>query len=191
MTTMKRVMFVVGMVCGGCTVDGGDTPGEPPPGGGPAIESRYCEQTYELTGTFAPGTPARDANTPTGCWPVGTWQFVATLDPTREVGDYNNDGKADRCGEVAGTANPQMSNVYSFRVDRTTDEQGYVDTYTYTGSHTTPEIRIEVNGDGGGECEGDLSLIDGDKVLTFKAAQTARVITGYAEYASGEKPNTF
>ena len=187
MILTKRVMIVMCTVFGGCTVDGGGAdPTEPGPG--EVIESNYCEQTYELTGTFEPGLPARDATAPTGCWPVGTWTFVATFDPTRDVGDYNNDGQPDRCGS---DKNPELSLPFSFRVDRTMEEQGWIDTYTYTGGYHAPEVRLEVSGDGGGECEGDLELIDGDKVLRFKAAQTARVITGYAEFTFGEKPNTF
>nr|MBA3457703.1 hypothetical protein [Deltaproteobacteria bacterium] len=38
-----------------------------------------CEATMDITGTFVAGTPGRPAEVPTGCWPVGTWTFTATI----------------------------------------------------------------------------------------------------------------
>jgi hypothetical protein len=187
---MKRILAVA--LFGACTqplpkdqVDG------PRPDGPVITESRYCEETYSLRGTWTAGTPVRDSSAPTGCWPVGTWTFTPTLDRTREVGDYNGDGKADRCGDVTGTTAPTVAASYSFRVNRVDDGSGWVDSYTYLGSHTAPEVRVEVSGDGGGECEGDVELIDGEKVWNFKAAQTGATIVGYGEFHSGNKPGTF
>jgi hypothetical protein len=183
---MKRALLL--MVFGACTVDGG--PGPMTGDDTPIPDSRYCEQTYKLQGTFTPGMPVRDAETPEGCWPVGNWVFTVTLDPVGEIGDYNHDGKADRCGDVKETVSPTVATTYSFRVDRTDDGSGWVDNYTYTGSHMMQEMRIEVSGDGGGECEGDLLLAEGDREFNFKAQQTGTSITGFGEYKEGVRPGT-
>lgn len=87
-------------VTGACAV--GDVPtgqGQRIPSGDPAVEARLdgldiiCESTLIVTGTFVEGI-AQPAEL-LGCWPVGTWTVMATIDrlgcrsqPDFVTGDY-------------------------------------------------------------------------------------------------------
>ena len=130
-----------------------------------------CNAELALTGTFAPGTPGRPAETPTGCWPVGTWTFTASM-------------RTNECE----TTPAQLATTYSFRVDRvedtsTTGNGGYDETYTWLG--TGQAFRLKVSEGGGGECEGGLELYNstGTEWWNFKPSQKGTQITGFAEYA--------
>jgi len=142
--------------------------------GNPNPEGIVCTDAFKVSGSFAPGTPVRDADSPTGCWPVGTWTFTVSIDPTDEnVQDITGDKKPDRCGSVAQTSIATFDASYSFRVDRTQDPNGddWVDSYTLIGSspsggHTVWNdkvlYKISVTEGGGLDCEGNLELYSAD-----------------------------
>jgi len=139
-----------------------------------------CSDVFKVTGTFVPGTPARPVTDPedptvpfTGCWPVGTWNFTLSLDPSDElVEDFTGDLKPDRCGAVSGTLAASFDASYSFVVTRTPDvEQDYVDSYALTGAVASSGktlwndklvYRIKVSEGGGRECEGGVELYSQD-----------------------------
>jgi hypothetical protein len=153
----------------GCGVgDDNVEPNDPNP------EGIVCTDAFKITGTFTPGTPTRDADTPTGCWPVGTWTFTASLDPTDTyVRDITGDMKPDRCGQVAKTAPATVDASYSFVVNRTQDPNGtdWVDSVTLTGAapsgaHTVWNdkvlYKLSITEGGGLDCEGNLELYSSD-----------------------------
>ncbi len=130
-----------------------------------------CNAEFDLTGSFQPGTPARPAEVPTGCWPVGTWTFTATQRST--------DCEAPP---------QQLVTTYSFRVDRventsTTGSGGYDESYTWLGQGSA--YRLKVTEGGGGECEGGVELYNstGTEWWNLKPSQAGTTITGFAEYA--------
>jgi hypothetical protein len=109
-----------------------------------------CSASFKMSGTFTPGTPARpidpDTTLPlTGCWPVGTWNFTATVD--------TNDCKTP----------PAVLPSYSFRVDRMegADMQGLVDTYANLTSISGMKWHLSVSSNGQG-CEGNFELGSAD-----------------------------
>jgi hypothetical protein len=137
-----------------------------------------CNATFKLSGTFTPGTPGRpidpDTNAPiTGCWPVGTWNFTAALDPA-----------SNEC-KTAPTALPS----YSFRVDRAegSDQQGLVDTYANLTSVNGLRWHLSVSSNGQG-CEGNFEFgsADGKEYWNMQPAvlNTAQTtITGNGDYS--------
>lgn len=126
-----------------------------------------CNAMYDLTGSFAAGTPARPSDTPTGCWPVGTWTFTATM-------------TSNECA----AAPAQLQGSYAFRVDRTMMADGWYETYEFLGDAALL-YKVGVSEGGGGECQGGLELysVDGTEYWNFKPAQTGPTIVGFAEYA--------
>jgi hypothetical protein len=178
----------------GCGV--GDDSGETP----------LCSEPVTVTGTFAPGTPARPTmdSTPdetgayppfTGCWPFGKWTFSVAVNPAPEAQqDFNNDGAPDRCGEVSDTKAATFEPSYSFDVTRTADaQQDFVDTFTLGGS-TQDGARTLLNdmvlfklkvGEGGSlECEGSLELFskDGKSYWNLHPAQGGTKIEGNGDF---------
>ena len=95
-----------------------------------------CDATFAITGTFVAGTPARPAEVPTGCWPVGAWTFTATI--------AENACAAGPDGAQAVTVLPS----YRFDVGRVDDGIGWVDTYLWAGDQTAVR-RLKVSEGGG------------------------------------------
>jgi hypothetical protein len=141
------VFFGILIATTACGVGGGDNPDfkggtDPKPG-------ITCSASFKVNGTFTPGLPARPnqpdvtpATPITGCWPVGTWTFTATV--------------ADNACPTA----PMVLPSYSFKVDRadnTTDGQGLSDTYTNMTSIGSMQWHLAVSANGQG-CEGNFEL---------------------------------
>jgi hypothetical protein len=110
-----------------------------------------CNSGFKITGTFAPGTPARpidpDTSLPAkGCWPVGTWTFTATVDSA-----------TNECA-----APPAVLPSYSFRVDRMDDGiSGLVESRTSLtdAGNMTSHIAVSETGQG---CEASFELGSAD-----------------------------
>lgn len=156
-------------------------------GGGPDVNPNRikCTAAFTTQGTWAEGTPVRPPEIPTGCWPVGTWNFTAMVDATQEVVDVTGDGVGDRCGEVSGTQAPSVLAGYSFRVDRVDDpaSDGWLESYTYLGDMAT-FFKLGVTEGGVGDCEGALELrsLDKKEYWIFHPAETGITIAGTGEY---------
>ncbi|MDX2094276.1 MAG: hypothetical protein SFX73_40980 [Kofleriaceae bacterium] len=126
-----------------------------------------CNATFKLTGSFAAGTPARPAEIPTGCWPVGTWTFSASID-------------TNECSTP-----PALEASYAFRVDRTDPQgEGWVESYTYMGDQALL-YKLGVSEGGSLDCQGGLELysLDGTEYWNFKPMQGGSTIEGFGEYA--------
>lgn len=131
--------------------------GNDPAGGGGGSDDRtklgiLCSASLKITGTFARAAtpqPEIDPDTGlplTGCWPVGTWTFSATVD-----------------SNTCKTA-PTLLSSYSFRVDRVEngpDGQGFVDSYTNMTTVGAMNWHVGVSSNGQG-CEGHLELGSAD-----------------------------
>lgn len=157
---------------GACSV-GGDDGGGDDDGLMTGIDDRddalgiVCNATFKLTGTFTPGTPARPAEIPTGCWPVGTWSFTAAID-------------TNECPSA-----PALEASYAFRVDRTDPNgEGWTESYTYMGNQEML-FKLGVSEGGSAECQGGLELysLDGTEYWNFKPMQGGTTIEGFGEYA--------
>lgn len=142
-----------------------------------------CTARFNLTGTVVLGTPTRPIDPVTslpmtGCWPVGTWTFTATVD--------TSDVPVHPC-ETPPTVLPQ----YQFRVDRTLlpDGTGLNETYTYLGDMAMLG-HLKVSSGGGGECEGGLELwsVDNKMFWNLKPDQTETTIAGHGDYAVYKDP---
>ena len=185
---MKRAIGILLALTGACAV-GPDGPDQEPIDPNP--ERIVCSASFKTVGTWTAGVPVRDLDpaspdyTPTGCWPVGTWTFTATLDNTLDVKDITGDQVGDRCGEVPATAVPRVEASYTFRVDRTPTEEGLEETYAMTGALSGSALyRLKVTEGGGGECEGGVEIYstDNKQYWNFKPVQTGAAITGQGEY---------
>ena len=134
-----------------------------------------CDATFTLTGTFVAGMPARPAEVPTGCWPVGEWTFTAKLADTTCA-----------AGPDGAPAIIAVLPSYRFSVGRIegADMQGWVDTYTWAGDQAAVR-RLKVTEGGGGDCEGGLELFsaDGTQFWNMKPAQEGGVLSGVGEYS--------
>lgn len=185
---MMRAAFVAGAIVWTGCIDSG--PNEEPKPVNP--NGLLCGSAFTTQGSWVAGTPTRILDpdhpdyAPTGCWPVGTWTFTATVDAAATIEDYNEDGKADRCGDITGTPQPAVEPSYSFRVDRSDPEgTGWVDTYTLTSSIGDAEVvRLKVTGGGGGECEGYVHLrsADGKTEWNLKPTLTGSTIGGLGDF---------
>lgn len=132
-----------------------------------------CSADYTVKGTWTAGTPMRDANSPTGCWPVGTWTFTAEM-------------TSNQCSSEP----TQLETQYSFRVDRMMNPDpemdiGWEDSYTYLGNEDYL-FRLKVSSGGGGDCEAHVQLYgaDGTDYWNLKPAlfDDNNVLTGVGEY---------
>ncbi len=169
MHTARRCLALGSLVAMVAACGVGDPAGPPPESDERNdVLGILCNAEYDVAGTFTPGTPTRPAEIPTGCWPVGTWTFTATM----------------RSNECAAPPS-QLATQYAFRVDRTPDATngGWEETYTYLG--TGMAHRLKVSEGGGGECEGGLELYstDGTEWWNLKPALTGTTIDGFAEYS--------
>lgn len=166
---MRKVgaLILLGLSVGACGVGDEDTT---PPDTDDRNEKLgiVCDATFNITGTFVTGTPARPAEVPTGCWPVGTWTFTASI--------------ADNACPTA----PAILPSYRFTVGRIegADMQGWVDTYSWAGDPASVR-RLKVTEGGGGDCEGGLELFsaDGTEFWNMKPAQEGGVLSGVGEYS--------
>lgn len=151
---------------GACGV-GGDDAVMMPGGGGsgtpipPIDNSEVCVAAFTVTGTFA-----LDTTTPlptdkngvqiSGCWPVGTWTFTASADPTAT---FDPSGPP-KCATV-----PPVLSSYSFKVARTPDPAGGADTIQTLSSTTTlgggMQYHLSVSSNGQG-CEGSFEFGSAD-----------------------------
>jgi hypothetical protein len=153
---------------GGCSV--GDEQGPTDTDDRNELLGIVCNATFNITGAFTAGLPARPAEVPTGCWPVGTWTFSASVDTN----------------ECATT--PTLDSSYAFAVDRTDpDGSGWEESYTYMGDQARL-FKLKVSEGGGGECEGGLELYsaDGTEYWNLKPALTGTTLDGFGEYAKYE-----
>ncbi|HWU86884.1 MAG TPA: hypothetical protein VN253_06400 [Kofleriaceae bacterium] len=165
----------------------------------PNPSKMVCTDAFKVTGTWTAGTPVRDADSPTGCWPVGTWNFTVSLDPTdTEILDITGDRKPDRCGAVSATKAATFDGSYSFVVTRTDDGDGWVDAYALTGAvtqgsqkvwNTKVIYKLDVSEGGAGECEGGIELYsaDGKEYWNLKPSLTGNSIAGFGNYALYEE----
>ena len=135
----------------------------------PNPNNLVCTDSFRITGTFVPGTPARPTMDPdmpldpfTGCWPVGTWNFTVSIDPSDEnIQDITGDKQPDRCGRVAGTSIATFDSGYSFTVTRVQDANGtdFVDDYRVNNLPADKKLyKVKVTEGGGGLCEGGLEI---------------------------------
>lgn len=155
-----------------------------------------CTDSFKITGTFTAGTPMRDADSPTGCWPVGTWTFTVALDPTDDnVLDITGDQKPDRCGAVSGTRAATFDASYNLVVTRVDDGDGWVDTLAINGAaggrwNGKTVYRLKVTEGGGGECEGGIELYSPDSLeyWNMKPSLAGTVLSGFGDYALYEEP---
>lgn len=150
---------------GACGVGGGDDDDDdglgPVQGGVDNNNDKLmisCNASFKINGTFTPGTPARptdpETNLPiTGCWPVGTWTFTASI-------------AQNGCSTA-----PEVLPSYSFKVDRIegTDGQGLVDSYSNLTNIATKKFHLSVSSTGQG-CEANFELgsADGKDYWNFK-----------------------
>jgi hypothetical protein len=131
---------------------------------------RVCTTTLKTTGSFvqSKAPPVHEDGTPyTGCWPIGTWTFSASVDQ----GDC--------------TAAPTLLAQYQFKVDEMLDADGIpyqVNTYM---TDPASRHRVKVSQGGDGLCEGELNLFsaDGKEVFILKPELYADLhLGGEGEY---------
>jgi hypothetical protein len=142
-----NVLFVALTATAACGVGGDD--GGMPPQPPPVNDGQICNATLAITnGTFTPGTTPRptdpDTGLPiTGCWPVGTWTFSATL-------------ASNMCQTT-----PALLPSYSFKVERMlvtpdgTDTQQVLTNLTSLSGGMQAHLAVSSNGQG---CEANFEL---------------------------------
>jgi len=116
---------------------------------------RICTMDLATTGSFvqSKAAPPHEDGTPyTGCWPIGTWTFSASVG----MGDCQT--------------KPTLLAQYQFKVDEMLDADGIpyqVNTYM---TDPTARARVKVSQGGDGLCEGELNLFsaDGKEVTILK-----------------------
>jgi hypothetical protein len=175
-----------------------------------ALDQAVCTDAFKATGSLVPDPtmprPIQDPNNPadpfTGCWPVGTWNFTVSLDPSNDnINDVDGDQVGDRCGSVSNTQAATFDASYSFTVKRAEgmDGQGPEDSYILNGAVQEGDqwrwndkvlFRLKVTEGGGGECEGGLELFsaDGKSYWNMKPALTGTTITGFGDFKLFNKP---
>lgn len=126
-----------------------------------------CSADLTVSGSFAIGAP-KPADI-SGCWPVGTWTFTATVGSTT-------------CGSP-----PVPLAQYQIRVDRDTaaEEPDHTFLYTYLTDPADTTRHIGVTSGGGGLCEAELLLYsaDGKKRWNFHPGlQADSTLVGLGEY---------
>jgi hypothetical protein len=125
-----------------------------------------CNATMKTQGTFTISTPQPADYT--GCWPIGTWSFTATLD-------------TNECATP-----PAMLPKYEFKVEEVVDADGNSQqTYTYL-TDPAAHHRLKVSQGGSGLCEGGLEIYsnDGKQYWNLKPELNAdQSMTGFGEYA--------
>lgn len=164
---MLRIAGVCALVLStGCLVQsdgGGDPPG--------SMLGRICTTTLKTSGSFvqSKAPPVHEDGTPyTGCWPIGTWTFTATME-----------------GESDCDTPPTLLPQYQFKVDEMFDVDG--NPYQVNTYMTDPSVRhrVKVSQGGDGLCEGELNLFsaDGKEVWILKPELYADLhLGGEGEY---------
>jgi hypothetical protein len=160
---------VAAFTAAGCdpgSVGGGDDD-DTGPGPGPGVDKLVCSAGLTLAGTFAVGTvkPAEIS----GCWPIGTWTFTATV------------GSSD-CS-TAPTPLPQ----YQVKIDRdlTSTDPDYTWTYSYLTDPNDMTAHVGVTSGGGGLCEGEVLIYSADGKTVWNmhpALQADNSINGTGDY---------
>jgi hypothetical protein len=145
----------------------------------PVDNSEVCNASFTITGTFARDNAVPPPNDPdtglpiTGCWPIGTWTFSATV--------------ASNACSTAPTALAQ----YSFKVERKPSPDGGDDTVqeltnlTQNMGNMQYHLSMSANGQG---CQGHLELGSADGKQYWNMAPTlpkdlaATAISGSGDY---------
>lgn len=151
-------LFSLGVSLVGCGVGGGGGGPEPggPPQPPPPDDKIVCMGHFTLTGKFTPDTTAprpndAETNTPLeGCWPVGQWDFSATVNAQVQ------DPKEKACATA-----PTVLPKYSFKVSATTTEGETIMTYSILAPTTGVLSHLSVGSNGQG-CVGSLELATPD-----------------------------
>ena len=163
---LGAIAFVLGL--GACDT-GAVGPGGPGPGGPDSQVNPVgvlCMATFKVSGTYVQ-SEAQPTEV-TGCWPVGSWTFNATMDTN-----------------MCQTA-PSVLPSYQFTVGETMDVDGNYD-YTYQfNTDPTAHTIMKVSGDGGGLCQGGFEIFspDGKQIWNMKPSlETGNVLDGFGEYA--------
>jgi len=178
LTAMMRivganVLFAALTATAACGVGGDD--GGMPPQPPPIDDGEICSATLAITnGTFAPGTTPRptdpDTGLPiTGCWPVGTWTFSATVD-------------SNMCQTT-----PAVLPSYSFKVERMPAPDGGSDTVQVITNLTSVgsmqfHLKVSENGQG---CEADFELGSADGTHYWNMQPTLAKDPGVTTLAGG------
>jgi hypothetical protein len=141
---------------------------------------QQCMDPLTISGTFVQSTPppVEDGSAITGCWPIGTWTFAATLTGTNTCSDT-----------------PMIAASYSFTGTEGTDEDGDP-TESFAYSDPSALAIVKVTAAGNGDCEGELDLFstDGLKEWNFTPwLNPDNSINGegfYAEWGSNQWPGS-
>lgn len=174
------LLFALMTVTAACGVGDDDSGFKPPVQPPPIDDGKLCDAQFTVVGTFAPGTTPRPVDpdtgmTLTGCWPVGTWNFTATV-------------ASNTC------ATPPNVIPYSFKVDRIPATDGGTDTtqmitnLTSLTASAAVQVHVSVSANGQG-CEGSLEMgtADGLKYWNMKPTLSkdpaARTLAGTGDYS--------
>jgi hypothetical protein len=163
-----------------CSVGGGGGPDTGGPGTGSEDHNMtlgiVCNSAFKITGTFTAGTPGRPTDETTGepitgCWPIGTWTFTASVDTE------NNE-----C-----TPAPTVLAGYSFRVDGMDDGDGIVRSYMNLGALGDLQYHLSVSSNGQG-CEGNFEIgsADGKQYWNLQPVlpnDAPAMIAGHGDYS--------
>jgi hypothetical protein len=120
-----------------------------------------CESQVRLAGHLEASTP-RPSDV-SGCWPVGTWTFAATVE-------------SSDCA-----APPALDPEYSLSVSRDAD---HVESYLLRDAPGRGAVKVKVSSGGGGLCEGGLQIYspDGKTLINLKPTLHADgSVTGHGE----------
>lgn len=183
------LLFALMTATAACGV-GGDDGMKTPPQPDPINDGVVCNAHFTVAGTFAPGITPRPIDpdtgmTITGCWPVGTWTFTATVD---------NTGLAPLPGDPPVCATAPNVVPYSFKVERTPATDGGTDTVqmitnlTSLTASAAVQVHVSMSSDGQG-CEGSLEMgtADGLKYWNMKPTLSkdpaARTLAGVGDYS--------
>jgi len=138
---------------------------------------RTCSATLAISGSFVLGQPAPtnpDGSPYTGCWPIGTWTFSATV------------------GDSDCSAAPTLLPSYSFVGTTGSDSDGdFTESFAYTTDPTAHAI-IKVTEAGNAQCEGELDLFSTDGMTEWDLSpwlNTDHSITGegmYSQYTTDQ-----
>jgi hypothetical protein len=187
---MARILFLLTVAAGlaGCLASGPDpapAPGSPTSAAAPsaaaapgqtassadgtpsatpaAAGNLLCVTSLALSGSYQMGnTPPADY--PGGCWPDGTWTFVASVTGT------------------GCTATPELAAQYSFRVSEDTD---YNDTVTDLAIPTNAGEVLQISAGDTGVCSGVFKLFssDGKTIINLRPAlETGGALDGKGDY---------
>lgn len=174
------LLFALTTVTAACGVGDDDGGFKPPPQPDPIDDGELCSAHFTVAGTFTPGATPRPVDpdtgvTLTGCWPVGTWTFTATV--------------ADNTCATTPNVIP-----YSFKVERIPATDGGTDTtqlvtnLTSLTASNAVQVHVSVSANGQG-CEASLEMgtADGLKYWNMKPLLSkdpaARTLTGGGDYA--------